>query len=55
MTEKSRDELGGDAAPRGKDQGANPPPDLSELSQQMTDIAEKSRHLVTEFLKRQSP
>ena len=55
MTEKSRDKLGGDAALRGKDQAANPPPDLSELSQQMTDIAEKSRHLVTEFLKRQSP
>jgi polyhydroxyalkanoate synthase subunit PhaC len=29
-------------------------PDIAELSRQMTDIAEKSQHLVTEFLKRQA-
>jgi polyhydroxyalkanoate synthase len=29
-------------------------PDIGELSRQMTDIAEKSQHLVTEFLKRQA-
>jgi polyhydroxyalkanoate synthase subunit PhaC len=54
MSEKSRDKPGGGAAPEGKDQTANTPPDLSELSQQMTKIAEKSQHLVAEFLKRQS-
>ena len=54
MSEKSRDKPGGGAAPEGKDHTANTPPDLSELSQQMTKIAEKSQHLVAEFLKRQS-
>jgi polyhydroxyalkanoate synthase len=54
MTERSRDKPGEGAAPHEKDQATNTPPDLPELSQQMTDIAEKSRHLVAEFLKRQS-
>src|SRR5207302_284201 len=36
--------------PHGKDQS----PDLTELSEQMSDIAERSRHLVAEFLKRQA-
>jgi polyhydroxyalkanoate synthase subunit PhaC len=54
MTEKRRDKPGGGAASQGKDQEVNPPPDLSELSQQMTRIAEKSQRLVAEFLKRQS-
>jgi polyhydroxyalkanoate synthase subunit PhaC len=54
MSEKSRDKPGGGAAPQGKDQAPNPPPDPSELSQQITDIAERSRHLLAEFLKRQS-
>ena len=48
MTEKARDEPGGGAAPQGSDQAFASPPDLSELSLQITDIAEKSRHLVTE-------
>ena len=54
MTEKNRGKPGGGAAPHGKDQANNLPADLSELSQQITDIAEKSRHLVAEFLKKQS-
>jgi polyhydroxyalkanoate synthase len=54
MTERSRDKPGEGAAPHEKDQATNTPPDLPELSQQMTDIAEKSRHLVAEFLRRQS-
>ena len=54
MAEKNRGEPGGEAALHRKDQANNLPPDLSELSQQISDIAEKSRHLVTEFLKRQS-
>ena len=54
MTEKSRNKPGGGAAPQGKYQAANPPPDLSELSQEVTDIAERSRHLVAEFLRRES-
>jgi polyhydroxyalkanoate synthase len=54
MAEKNRGEPGGEAAPHRKDQANNLPPDLSELSQQISDIAEKSRHLVAEFLKRQS-
>ena len=54
MTERSRDKPGEGTAPHEKDRATNTPPDLPELSQQMTDIAEKSRHLVAEFLKRQS-
>jgi len=54
MAEKNRDEPEEEAAPHRKDQANNLPPDLSELSQQVSDIAEKSRLLVTEFLKRQS-
>ena len=54
MAEKNRGESGGQAAPHRKDQANNLPPDLSELSQQISGIAEKSRHLVAEFLKRQS-
>jgi polyhydroxyalkanoate synthase len=54
MTKRSRDKSGEGAAPHEKDQATNTPSDLPELSQQMTDIAEKSRHLVAEFLKRQS-
>jgi polyhydroxyalkanoate synthase subunit PhaC len=54
MAEKNRGEPGGEAAPHRKDQANNLPPDLSELSQQISGIAEKSRHLVAEFLKRQS-
>jgi polyhydroxyalkanoate synthase subunit PhaC len=55
MTQKSRGKPGGGNAPhgRGRTTGA-PPPDLAELSQQMSDIAERSRDLVAEFLKRQS-
>jgi polyhydroxyalkanoate synthase subunit PhaC len=53
-TERARGKPGRADAPQGKDQAVDPPPDLSELSQQITDIAEKSRHLVAEFLKRQS-
>ena len=54
MPERNRSEPGGEAAPHREDQASNLPPDLSELSQQISDIAEKSRHLVAEFLKRQS-
>src|SRR5262249_38976351 len=54
MTGNNRNKPGGSAAPQEKDQGANPPLDLSELSRQITDIAERSRHLVAEFLKRES-
>ena len=54
MPERNRSEPGGEAAPHREDQAGNLPPDLSELSQQISDIAEKSRHLVAEFLKRQS-
>ncbi len=49
MTEKSRK-----TAPQGKDQAPGPSPDLAELSQQMSDIAERSQHLVAEFLRRQN-
>src|SRR6516162_3963962 len=49
MTEKNHDKPEGGAAPHRQDQ-----PELSEVSQQITDIAEKSRHIVAEFLKRQS-
>jgi polyhydroxyalkanoate synthase subunit PhaC len=54
MTDKSRKKPGGKTAPQGKDQATGPSPDLAELSQQMTDIAERSQHLVAEFLKRQT-
>jgi polyhydroxyalkanoate synthase len=54
MARKSRRKPAEGTATRGRDQTTNPPPDLAELSQQMTDIAEKSRDLVFEFLKRQS-
>ena len=40
--------------PHGGERTSSPTPDLAELSQQMTDVAEKSQHLVAEFLKRQS-
>ena len=50
MTDKSRDKRGAETEPRGKDQS----PDLAELSEQMNNIAERSRHLVAEFLKRQA-
>ena len=53
MTNKSRDGQGAKTAPQGKDQPAPPAADLAELSEQMGDIAERSRHLVAEFLKRQ--
>jgi len=58
MTEKKRDKPIGGAAPHGKEphgkaKANNVPPDFSELSEQLTDIAEKSRHIVAEFLKRQ--
>jgi polyhydroxyalkanoate synthase subunit PhaC len=54
MTEKRREKPSRGPATQGKHQAANPPPDLSELSQKITDIAERSRHLVAEFLKQQS-
>jgi polyhydroxyalkanoate synthase len=54
MTEKNGGDLGAGAAPGRKNQGNDPPPELSELSQQITSIAEKSRHLVAEFLTRES-
>jgi polyhydroxyalkanoate synthase subunit PhaC len=41
------------AAPPGNGPSGDSP-DIAELSRQMTDIAEKSQHLVTEFLKRQA-
>src|SRR5437016_7337813 len=50
MTDKSREKRGAETAPQGEDQS----PDLAELSEQMSDIAERSRHLVAEFLKRQT-
>src|SRR5438132_13335724 len=50
MTDKTRDKRGTETEPHGKDQS----PDLAELSEQMNDIAERSRHLVAEFLKRQA-
>jgi len=50
MTDKTRDKRGAETEPHGKDQS----PDLTELSEQMSDIAERSRHLVAEFLKRQA-
>src|SRR6516164_1580659 len=54
MTEKNRGEPGGGAAPHKQDQADNPPLELAELSQKIADIAQKSLHLVGEFLKRQS-
>src|SRR6266436_4965010 len=54
MTDKSRDKRGAETAPQGKDQSPGPSPDLTELSEQMSDIAERSRHLVAEFLTRQA-
>ena len=54
MTDKNRGKPGGASEPHRKDQPDDLPPDLSELSQQITNIAEKSQHLVAEFLKRQS-
>ncbi len=54
MTDKSRDKRGAETAPQGKDQSPGPSPDLTELKEQMSDIAERSRHLVAEFLKRQA-
>jgi polyhydroxyalkanoate synthase subunit PhaC len=50
MTDKTRDKRGTETEPHGKDQSR----DLTELSEQMNDIAERSRHLVAEFLKRQA-
>jgi hypothetical protein len=50
MTGKSREKPGVETAPQAKDQS----PDLTELSEQISDIAERSRHLVAEFLKRQA-
>jgi poly[(R)-3-hydroxyalkanoate] polymerase subunit PhaC len=54
MAGKKQGEPGGEAAPHRKDQANDLAPDLSELSHQISDIAERSRHLVAEFLKRQS-
>ncbi len=54
MTDEHRDKRGAKAAPRRKDQSPDPSPDLTELSEQMSDIADRSRHLVAEFLKRQA-
>jgi polyhydroxyalkanoate synthase len=54
MMDRGRDKRGTKTAPQGKDQPAGPAPDLAELSEQMSDIAERSRHLVAEFLKRQA-
>jgi len=54
MTEKNRGAPGEGAASHKQDQANNPPLELAELSQKIADIAEKSRHLVAEFLKRQS-
>jgi polyhydroxyalkanoate synthase len=54
MTGKSRDKPDAETAPQGKDQSPGPSPDLTELSEQMSDVAERSRHLVAEFLKRQA-
>ena len=50
MTDRGREKRGVETAPQGKDQS----PDLTELSDQISDIAERSRHLVAEFLKRQA-
>src|SRR6266481_1023269 len=54
MTGKNREKGGVDTAPQGRDQSPGPSPDLTELSEQMSDIAERSRHLVAEFLTRQA-
>ena len=54
MKEKRRGMPGGGSMPHGGERTSSPTPDLAELSKQMTDVAEKSRHLVAEFLKRQS-
>src|SRR6267142_1896145 len=54
MTDKSREKRDVETAPQGKDQSPGPSPDLTELKEQMSDIAERSRHLVAEFLKRQA-
>ena len=50
MTDKTRDQRGAETEPHGKDQSQ----ELAELSEQMNNIAERSRHLVAEFLKRQA-
>jgi polyhydroxyalkanoate synthase len=54
MTDKSREKRGMETAPQGADQSPGPSPDLPELSEQMSDIAERSRHLIAEFIKRQA-
>jgi len=54
MTEKNPGKPRGGAAPAGEGPADNLPPELCEVSQQIAAIAEKSRHLVTEFLKQQT-
>jgi poly[(R)-3-hydroxyalkanoate] polymerase subunit PhaC len=54
MTDKRRGKRSGQTTPQAKDQATGPSPNLAELSEQMTDIAERSQHLVAEFLKRQT-
>src|SRR6266436_3748118 len=53
MNDMSRGKPGVGPVPPGRGQAGEPLPDPVELSRQITEVAEKSRHLVAEFLKRQ--
>ena len=55
MKDKSRRKPRAGAVPRSKNQTADDLPDPAVRSQQLAEVAEKSRQLVAEFLKRQVP
>jgi polyhydroxyalkanoate synthase subunit PhaC len=54
MTEQSRATPAEAPAPPPRKNGPDDSPDMAELSRRMTEIAEKSQYLVTDFLNRQS-
>jgi polyhydroxyalkanoate synthase subunit PhaC len=55
MNDSDRPMLGGGTASPADDQVSRAFADADELARQLADVAEKSRRLVAEFLKRQSP
>ena len=54
MNDKTRGKPGAGGAPSGKNQTGDAVLDPAELSRQIADIADKSQHLVAEFLTRQA-
>src|SRR5271169_4176025 len=55
MNDSDRPIPGGGAASAANAEASGAFPDADELARQLADVAKKSQHLVTDFLKRQSP